>query len=322
MMRKQAFNFRDHFRLHDPRHVADGSLRDICQTSGLTPEKLCQAITDTGLAYLRQRQDISSSKVPSDRRSGWLYVYDPETLQAFLDKNHETLVESEWPTQAADFVIHLAYVIAPACTPIFDLIHEAYGNDSQNGTNPWLQCNQHKLSSHTIEAQRQRAEQSRHRYINTNHQKNRSMFSMHKNIALAALFAMAASTSAPAAILPETKKVTPISRMGHEKGTMGIAPDNYKAAVFEMLCSLQTKAQNDWEIVVVGNIQKVRNISFPKVAIDMLREIGLTTIKAMNAMETIELSEKVQKHIEEEFRKQEKAKAVFSIPAHKGPKAP
>lgn len=125
-IKSDHFDPRDFLGIHGARHVADHPEKEMCDLFGLTQDALHKSIVDAGLSYMMMCPDDLEERYGAAREN-WLYVYDKNSLQGFLDENRKTLEEAKWPTIAEDFIFHMSYVQAPWHSKMYDLISASYG---------------------------------------------------------------------------------------------------------------------------------------------------------------------------------------------------
>jgi hypothetical protein len=62
-----------------------------------------------------------------------LFYYHPQSLTELLDANRGVLLDAGWPTDPVGFCTHVAAITAPAKTPLFDLIADAFADPFNTG---------------------------------------------------------------------------------------------------------------------------------------------------------------------------------------------
>lgn len=93
----------------------------------------CHTTPEAITAEAEARGLQSAIKEGGNTGSGALYIWDEGALNTLLQNNAETLTQASWPTEASSFVDTVERIHAPNRTPLFDLIADAFADNTNPG---------------------------------------------------------------------------------------------------------------------------------------------------------------------------------------------
>ena len=105
----------------------------ISKRPRIDPAKFAAPLLGDGFAVWTRGVEPDSNPVRETESCDRLVVADESALQAVLDRGRDVLASNHWPGDVEGFVRQVFIELAPARTPLYDLVADAYGDPHNPG---------------------------------------------------------------------------------------------------------------------------------------------------------------------------------------------